>query len=44
MTDELFPDLVGRTVAVTNRDGWASGRAAADHAQLTTRCAVDAND
>jgi hypothetical protein len=42
MADELFPDLVGRQVAVTNRDGWASGRAAADHAQLTTRRAVDA--
>jgi hypothetical protein len=43
MADELFPDLVGRPVAATNRDGWASGRAAADRAQLTTCRAVDAN-
>jgi hypothetical protein len=41
--DELFPDLVGRPVAITNRDGWASGRAAADHARLTARRAVDAD-
>jgi hypothetical protein len=42
LADELFPALVGRTVAVTNRDGWASGRAAADQAHLATRHAVDA--
>jgi len=42
MADELFPDLVGRPVAVTNRDGWASGRAAADQAHLATRHAVNA--
>lgn len=42
MADKLFPELVGRPVAVTNRDGWASGRAAADHARLTTQRAVDA--
>jgi hypothetical protein len=42
MAEELFPDLVGRAVAVTNRDGWASGRAAADQARLGTRHAVDA--
>lgn len=41
MADDLFPDLVGRPVSVTNRDGWASGRAAADQAQLATRRAVD---
>ncbi|MGI5246481.1 DUF2786 domain-containing protein [Dactylosporangium sp. CA-139066] len=35
--DELFPDLVGKQVAVTNRDGWASGRAAADRARLNAR-------
>lgn len=35
--DELFPDLVGKYVAVTNRDGWTSGRAAADRAHLNTR-------
>jgi hypothetical protein len=42
MAEELFPDLVGRAVAVTNRDGWASGRAAADQAHLATRHAVNA--
>jgi hypothetical protein len=40
MTDDLFPDLVGRSVAVTNRDGWTSGRAAADQARLAARRAV----
>ncbi|MGC4855356.1 DUF2786 domain-containing protein [Micromonospora sp. DT4] len=44
MADDLFPDLVGRPVSVTNRDGWASGRAAADQAQLATRRAVDVDD
>lgn len=43
VADELFPDLVGRSVAVTNRDGWASGRAAADDARLSARRAVGAN-
>jgi hypothetical protein len=42
MAEELFPDLVGRAVAVTNRDGWASGRAAADLAHLAARHAVNA--
>ena len=42
MADELFPDLVGRQVAVTNREGWASGRAAADRAHLNAREAVAA--
>lgn len=32
--DELFSQLVGKDVVVTNRAGWASGRAAADCAQL----------
>lgn len=41
LADELFPHLVGRPVAVTNRDGWASGRAAADRARLGTRRALD---
>jgi hypothetical protein len=41
MADELFPHLVGRPLAVTNRDGWVSGRAAADQAHLATRRAVD---
>ncbi|HZN73874.1 MAG TPA: DUF2786 domain-containing protein [Micromonosporaceae bacterium] len=41
MAEDLFPDLVGRPVAATNRDGWVSGRAAADQAQLTTWRAVD---
>ncbi len=43
MADDLFPDLVGRAVAATNRDGWVSGRAAADQAQLATRRAIDAD-
>jgi len=43
MADDLFPDLVGRPVAATNPDGWASGRAAADQAQLDTRRAVEAD-
>jgi hypothetical protein len=43
LADELFPDLVGRQVAVTNREGWASGRAAADHAHLNAREAVAAD-
>jgi hypothetical protein len=42
MTDELFPDLVGRQVAITNREGWVSGRAAADRAHLNAREAVSA--
>lgn len=41
LTDELFPTLVGKSVGVSNREGWASGRAAADLAQLTPRQAVD---
>ena len=43
LADELFPELVGRTVAVTNREGWASGRAAADRAHLNFRQAVAAD-
>lgn len=42
MADELFPELVGRPVAVTNREGWASGKAAADRAHLNARHAVAA--
>lgn len=42
MADELFPDLVDRSVAVSNRDGWASGRAAADRARLTAASEVHA--
>src|SRR6266536_5424573 len=42
MADELFPELVGKQVAVTNREGWASGRAAADRAHLNAREAVAA--
>jgi Protein of unknown function (DUF2786) len=41
MTDDLFPELVGRSISVSNRDGWASGRAAADQARLTAQRAVD---
>jgi hypothetical protein len=43
LTDELFPDLIGRQVAITNREGWASGRAAADRAHLNARDAVAAD-
>jgi hypothetical protein len=43
MAEELFPNLVGRSVAVTNREGWASGRAAADQARLVARRAVEAD-
>lgn len=43
MADDLFPDLVGRPVAASNRDGWVLGRAAADQALLTTRRAVDSD-
>ena len=39
--DELFPDLVSKRVAITNRDGWASGRAAADRARLHARESLD---
>jgi hypothetical protein len=42
MVDDLFPGLSGKSVTVSNREGWASGRAAADHARLATRHAVDA--
>jgi hypothetical protein len=42
MAEELFPDVVGRAVAVTNREGWAFGRAAADQAHLAARHAVNA--
>lgn len=41
LTDELFPALAAKTVAATNREGWASGRAAADLAHLGPRRAVD---
>ncbi|HET8661786.1 MAG TPA: DUF2786 domain-containing protein [Micromonosporaceae bacterium] len=42
LADELFPDLVGKPVPATNREGWASGRAAADRANLNTRDALTA--
>jgi hypothetical protein len=42
MFSELFPDLVGRQVAITNREGWASGRAAAERAHLSTRGSIAA--
>ena len=38
--DKLFPELVGKHVAITNREGWASGRAAADRAHLSARESV----
>lgn len=35
-----FPHLVSRSVSVSNADGWAAGRAAADLASLSGRTAV----
>ncbi len=43
MAEQLFPTLTGRSVAVTNREGWASGRAAADQARITTARAVESD-
>jgi hypothetical protein len=43
LAGELFPNLVGRQVAATNRHGWASGRAAADRAHLRTHQPVTAD-
>ncbi|HEV7897819.1 MAG TPA: DUF2786 domain-containing protein [Planosporangium sp.] len=43
LAGELFPQLGGRQVAITNREGWASGRAAADRAHLDAREAVAAD-
>src|SRR5262249_41767978 len=34
LTEELFPDLADHSVAITNREGWEHGRAAADRAHL----------
>jgi Protein of unknown function (DUF2786) len=34
LADDLFPNLVGRQVSISNREGWISGRAAADRAHL----------
>ncbi|HKT01852.1 MAG TPA: DUF2786 domain-containing protein, partial [Rugosimonospora sp.] len=42
LSEELFPTLVGKQVTVSNRAGWASGRAAADHAHLRPHQAVTA--
>ena len=39
--DELFPQLVKRTVSVSNSAGWTAGRAAADLAVLDVRRAVE---
>lgn len=39
-TAEYFPSVTGRSVSITNRAGWESGRAAADQANLQTRSAV----
>jgi hypothetical protein len=41
MTEDLFPAVVSKHVASTNRDGWVSGRAAADRARLTAQAAVE---
>lgn len=37
LADELFPNLVDQSVTITNREGWAHGRAAADRAHLNIR-------
>ncbi|WP_051054172.1 hypothetical protein [Frankia sp. QA3] len=36
-TETMFPEIVARAVSATDREGWASGRAAADLASLHTR-------
>jgi hypothetical protein len=38
--EKLFPELTQHATAINNRDGWASGRAAADRASLHGRQAV----
>jgi hypothetical protein len=38
--ERLFPEFVNRQVMINNRDGWASGTAAADRASLHARRAV----
>jgi Protein of unknown function (DUF2786) len=38
--ERQFPELTQHSTAVNNRDGWASGRAAADRASLHARQAV----
>jgi hypothetical protein len=40
VTDQMFPGLVSHRVAASNQEGWASGRAAADQAQLATSQAL----
>jgi Protein of unknown function (DUF2786) len=37
LAEEMFPDLVDQSVAITNREGWEHGRAAADRAHLNIR-------
>ncbi|HWC36295.1 MAG TPA: DUF2786 domain-containing protein [Mycobacteriales bacterium] len=37
LTAELFPNITMRSTSISNREGWAAGRAAADLAQLDTR-------
>jgi Protein of unknown function (DUF2786) len=37
---ELFPGIRTRTISVSNREGWAEGRAAADRADLHGRASV----
>src|SRR5690606_17616672 len=37
MLRDLFPDAVRRGVSVTNAEGWAAGRTAADLARLDAR-------
>jgi hypothetical protein len=39
----LFPEFVNHQVTINNRDGWVSGRAAADRASLHARRAVGAD-
>ncbi len=42
-TETMFPEIVARSVSATDREGWASGRAAADLASLLTRDEVTAD-
>ena len=41
MTEDMFPEAINKSVSITNRDGWASGRAAADRARLNAQAALD---
>lgn len=37
VVEEMFPHVVSKATSISNMEGWAQGRAAADRAQLDTR-------